>query len=46
MSSHIIESITRVCNEIMVLKNGKINSFKLQQDLVSDQLLKKIMGEL
>lgn len=46
MSSHIIESITRVCNEFMVLKNGKINSFNLQQDLVSDQLLKKIMGEL
>lgn len=43
MSSHIIESITRVCNELLVLKNGKIEKIVLNKDTLSEGLIKNVM---
>lgn len=46
LSSHIIESITRVCDEALVLKQGQITKIGLEQEVQLNKLVKKIMGDL
>lgn len=46
MSSHIIESITRICDQVILLQNGHTKNIEIEENNISEVLVKKLMEEI